>query len=1462
VGPVLSRVAYVVVALAVLVSAGLAHAGVSPFWPELGGSASGNGVSQTPSPKAVSDGSVAVGGDGRPVVVYTEYPDPTSTQGAITVKRWTGSAWEILTEPGGLGPGHEPQVQISSSGAIHVAWLTEDGGGNTVRLRVRTGATFDPLGTSDSPGGISGTNAGIIAPFSLALTPDGKPIVAFLGFAETGILDGSTPAIVDSTVQIYVRRWTGTVWEFVGGGFTGTDGFSGGGASNARSFTSSLGAIRHHVDTPSLAVNDDGEPVVAFTYFTVIAGVPAVNTDVYVTRWNGSAWRAVGPAVPAADGATGRGGAGGVSASSSGSFNPSLAADATGKLALAWEEQPASGGVYVWVRTWNGTTWAQLANSATGSGFTPLDTINVRPRVGIDSAGRPIVAWAALTAMENPTQIFVRRWNGATAWEELGFHSAREAGISDAALDALAPALALTPSGGAAVAGTPTIAWLDVQETGSGQVFLRQLFSGTTFALTTRVSGSGALASDPIGVQCTSGTCVRAFPSGTAVTLLPQATSGSTFVGWADGCTGSGPCTVVMTAPRSVNASFVGVHALALAVATPAGTSGQGTVGSVVGPAGTCLFGGSLACVSDVLRGTPVILQAAPEPGNRFLSWSGGPCNGRTNATCPFTMTANVSTTALFRAVTGVRVLKAGNGAGTVTGTGISCGNDCFQEVFTGTSVTLTPVAATGSSFLGWAGDPCTTLQANGACVLSASGLNRSVTATFQLIPYTVTMLPRPNGIGATTNTLPDPISCGAGNGDCTATLDFGTRVVLQATPITGSRFVSWSGTACNGSTNATCAFRIPAANVSVSPRFRDVTTLTLNKAGQGTVTSTPAGIACGLACTTASFDFARGILVKLNPTPAIGWKLDGFFGACSGATCSVNASAPTALVGVNFSIQQRRLTVTVSGQGGVSGPGVACDTASTPCALDFDYGTSLPLMATAAAGHRFIGWMQSCTGVGVCNNLMTVNRSVTATFKPEFGLTVTRQGNSTGTITSSPAGITCGADCSGTYLGGTLVTLTRSEPIVSTTFRWGGDCAFRGTNATCALRLNANASVAADYSLKRLGLTVVKVRPLLGTVTGLGGGIDCGDDCTEVVNYGTPVTLIAAPSSSPAAEFVSWTGCATAASNASCSFAMTANRTVKATFRPLVSSVEVKTLSSGSTLPVGGSRQLSAVATFTDGSRQDVTTRATWAPGPAVTPLPAATVNTTGLVTGRTIGSTSVTATFRGHAGELLIHVDTLQTTGSPISVSCHAYGDSSPDPSPQLACLPSGVNFSVHCKATGVFTSHGPQDVTDQVTWLTSNATFAQSTGLVAFKPPIHQSFRIVGNGTAILRATLGGKTSPTTGRLGIDPWVVQGVASTVSAIQVTPGEDIVGVGATLPLQALATVSSAAPACATPPTPTRDFSTIVTWTSSAEHLADVSFFGEVTGIAQGGPVTITATYPRVNKPSLGDTASITVGP
>ena len=93
----LSSVLRWLLALVVLPTATIAEAGVSPFWQSLGGSATGNGVSQIAAPKAVFEVSTAVGSDGRPVVTYVAYPDEAASQGSIVVKRWTGTAWQTLS---------------------------------------------------------------------------------------------------------------------------------------------------------------------------------------------------------------------------------------------------------------------------------------------------------------------------------------------------------------------------------------------------------------------------------------------------------------------------------------------------------------------------------------------------------------------------------------------------------------------------------------------------------------------------------------------------------------------------------------------------------------------------------------------------------------------------------------------------------------------------------------------------------------------------------------------------------------------------------------------------------------------------------------------------------------------------------------------------------------------------------------------------------------------------------------------------------------------------------------------------------------------------------------------------------------------------------------------------------------------------------------------------------------------
>ena len=69
-------------------------------------------------------------------------------------------------------------------------------------------------------------------------------------------------------------------------------------------------------------------------------------------------------------------------------------------------------------------------------------------------------------------------------------------------------------------------------------------------------SGAGTVTSSPAGISCP-GACSHSYTQGTTVTLTPAAAPGSTFAGWSGGgCSGTGTCTVTMSADQSVTATF------------------------------------------------------------------------------------------------------------------------------------------------------------------------------------------------------------------------------------------------------------------------------------------------------------------------------------------------------------------------------------------------------------------------------------------------------------------------------------------------------------------------------------------------------------------------------------------------------------------------------------------------------------------------------------------------------------------------------------------------------------------------------------------------------------------------------------------------------------------------------------------------------------------------------------------
>jgi hypothetical protein len=76
---------------------------------------------------------------------------------------------------------------------------------------------------------------------------------------------------------------------------------------------------------------------------------------------------------------------------------------------------------------------------------------------------------------------------------------------------------------------------------------------------TAKKKGTGTVTSYPSGIYCGSD-CQEKYQAGTTVTLTATPDSGISFSGWTPKtiCSGTGVCTVVMSAAKTVTATFTG----------------------------------------------------------------------------------------------------------------------------------------------------------------------------------------------------------------------------------------------------------------------------------------------------------------------------------------------------------------------------------------------------------------------------------------------------------------------------------------------------------------------------------------------------------------------------------------------------------------------------------------------------------------------------------------------------------------------------------------------------------------------------------------------------------------------------------------------------------------------------------------------------------------------------------------
>jgi RHS repeat-associated protein/uncharacterized repeat protein (TIGR02543 family) len=265
-------------------------------------------------------------------------------------------------------------------------------------------------------------------------------------------------------------------------------------------------------------------------------------------------------------------------------------------------------------------------------------------------------------------------------------------------------------------------------------------------------------------------------------------------------------------------------------------------------------------------------------------------------------------------------------------------------------------------------------------------------------------------------------------------------------------------------------------------------------------------------------------------------------------------------------------------------------------CRAEFTARSQVTLTATAAAGSAFQRWGGACQGTApTCTVTLKEAQNVTAIIdRLPITLNVAKAGTGSGSVTSVPAGIDCGAVCSARFpqklaahqnhdlrtegeddpqrnyqhdddengpahKPAVLVTLTATPATGSTFDGWTGACA--GTASTCTVTMDQTQTVNVQFTLIPMVLNATKSGNGSGTIASLQTGIDCGATCSAVYDWGTSVTLAA--TATTGSTFTGWSGACTGA-EATCTVTMDQLQAVQADFTLLKMPLTVTKTGSG----------------------------------------------------------------------------------------------------------------------------------------------------------------------------------------------------------------------------------------------------------------------------------------------------------
>jgi hypothetical protein len=259
--------------------------------------------------------------------------------------------------------------------------------------------------------------------------------------------------------------------------------------------------------------------------------------------------------------------------------------------------------------------------------------------------------------------------------------------------------------------------------------------------------------------------------------------------------------------------------------------------------------------------------------------------------------------------------------------------------------------------------------------------------------------------------------------------------------------------------------------------------------------------------------------------------------------------------------------------------------------------------------------------------------------------------------------------------------------------------------------------------------------------------------------------------------------------------------------------------------IALGATQPFTATGTFTDGSVQDLTTEVQWTSSDTSVAVVANADGSEGVTSSITMGTATISAELSGKVGSTTLTVSSAALVSIDVTPS---------HPSAALGTTQAFV-------ATGIYTDSSTQDVTDDVTWTTSEPAVAS----VSNAEGSHGLATTIAAGTTTITATLGGRSGST---------VLTVSAADLVAIAVSPDVATLAKGTSQAFSALGLLSDGT---------RQDLTDQVTWSSSDDSIATVSNGEGSHGLVIGvdvGSVSISASFSGVAGSAAVDVSSATL--